>query len=82
MLQVKLIYIFTKFAQVIISEVKLITIRSYKAIHITSFAKLRISAFRFTDNVQRNLSRYVQMYNYGIWCGIYYRLNTVRPLKH
>ena len=35
-----------------------------------------ISEFRFTDNVQLNISRYVQVNKYGDCC-IYYR-----PTKH
>jgi len=59
MLHVKLIYIFTIFAQMYINVVKLITISSYSG-RITSFVYLRIGAIIFTDNVKRNLSRHVQ----------------------
>ena len=40
----------------------------------TMSSAFNISAFRFTDIAKRNLSRYVQIYNYGIWYGIYYIL--------
>ena len=57
----RLIYIFKRFAQIYIIVVKLITLCSQSNC-ITSFEKLRISAIRFTDKVQRNLSRYVLVY--------------------
>ena len=52
----RLIYIFKRFAQIYIIVVKLITLCSQSNCR-TSFEQLRISAIRFTDKVQRNLSR-------------------------
>ena len=43
----------------------------------TSFAQLFTSAFRFPDNVQRNLSRCVQLQKYRICSGIYYILTIM-----
>ena len=53
---VKFLYVFTICVQIYIIVVKLITIHSC----ITSFAYLRISVVRLTNNVQRNLYRCVQ----------------------
>jgi len=58
-----LCYMFSSYtylqSQIYIIVVKLITIITIRSC-ITSFAYLRINAVRFTDNVQRNLSRCVQ----------------------
>ena len=72
MLQIKLMDVIKGFASLYISVVKLITIQvrhNYLQKYIgqlncnTRFAQLMISAFRFTDNAESNLSRCVQVYN-------------------
>ena len=39
--------------------------------HITSFAQLLVSAFRFIGNVQRDISRYIQVNKYKDCYGIF-----------
>jgi len=73
MFQIKFnMYIFTILARIYINVVKPVTdiVISWSQYRfwLTSFADLMICTFRFTDNVQRSISRYLQVNRYVVSC--------------